>query len=642
MANNSRCAILATTLLNTLLSISLFILVQAIVRIIFIAKYVSSDIFVQVFNHIPLALFNAFRFDAQTSAYATLPLVLIAIIATIIGKSDWVNKIFKWFTAIVSALLLSIGLADIVFYGNFNSHFNLVTFDLLDEEPILILKGVWNDTPIITLLLVAIIVGIIFFYIYKGIYQQKINNYLNQKILIAISLIIIPIAIRGSLGTFTLRAEDIYVSPSTSLNACVPNASFMLKKAWSEKKKQFKLEPAENILAQYGFSNIDEAKSAWLDISVDSAKMLTLDQTLYGTTPESPKAPKMNVVVFLTESWSNQLIDYEAKYDMDLLGEMRKHINEDICFRHFLSATNGTIDAVEHLTISAAYPHIFTSSYRNIEYPTASAKLFRDNGYKTSFVSGIEISWRNLIDVLPLQGFDHVIGKYEILDTHPNAECNTTWGVYDHEMLSFVNEKLSQNTEKPQFMLCLTSTSHTPFEFPDNYQFGKFILNEKTKNAFVTDDATTTDYLHGYQYESNELGRFMTQLKKSPIAQNTIVAITGDHNIRLILPTDEEKTWLRYSVPLYIYVPNNLVQNADTTRCGSHADIIPTLANLTLSNATYFKAGQDLFADTLTTTIGINTDCVISSQPDSVAQRKANALNALKKIYFSEIFRNRE
>ena len=165
MANNSRCAILATTLLNTLLSISLFILVQAIVRIIFIAKYVSSDIFVQVFNHIPLALFNAFRFDAQTSAYATLPLVLIAIIATIIGKSDWVNKIFKWFTAIVSALLLSIGLADIVFYGNFNSHFNLVTFDLLDEEPILILKGVWNDTPIITLLLVAIIVGIIFFYI---------------------------------------------------------------------------------------------------------------------------------------------------------------------------------------------------------------------------------------------------------------------------------------------------------------------------------------------------------------------------------------------------------------------------------------------------------------------------------------------
>ena len=86
-------------------------------------------------------------------------------------------------------------------------------------------------------------------------------------------------------------------------------------------------------------------------------------------------------------------------------------------------------------------------------------------------------------------------------------------------------------------------------------------------------------------------------------------------------------------------IPKNIDVRADTSRMGSHSDIVPTLANLTLSNAKYFKAGQDLLADSLSQTIAINTEYVLSTLPDSLAQRKANALKALKQLYFSEIFR---
>lgn len=593
-----------------------------------------------MFSHIPLAIFNAFRFDAQTATYAALPLVIVAIITTITSTTSWSQIFARWYTAILGTLMLALGLADVVFYSNFTEHFNIVTFDLMDEKPMLIIKGVWNDTPIISMTIATLIVGSLIYIIYRYITQNTITSTKKQKVVIAASLLIIPIAIRGNIGTFPLRSEDIYVSPSSMLNDCVPNAAFMMKKAWSEKKKQFKLQTDDEILAHYNFSNSSEAIATWLGISTDSAKNISIHDALFATTSPEPKAKDMNVVIILTESWSNRLIDYEKLYGMELLGEMRQHLDTDILFRHFLSATNGTIDAVEHMTISAAYPHMFTSAYRNISYPTASAKLFANNGYETSFVSGIEISWRNLFEVLPHQGFEHVIGKYEMLDAMPNAECNRTWGVYDHDMLQYVNDKLCQPHSKPQFMLCLTSTSHTPFEFPNDYQFGHFELNDNTLNAFATDNATTTEYLHGYQYESNELGRFMTRLKASPAAQNTIVAITGDHNIRLILPNDENNMWMRYSVPLYLYVPNNININADTTRMGSHSDIIPTMANLTLSNANYFKVGQNLLADSLSYTIGINTEYIISSMPDSLATRKADALNALKKIYFSEIFKN--
>ena len=635
----SRISILAAFFLNSLTAIAIFVTTQMFVRIIFALRYTNSELFSTMSEHVPYAIWNALRFDAQTSAYAVLPLLVLALVTVAIRRTSVVLSIARIYTATLATLFLIIGLADIVFFGNFGEHFNIVTFDLMDEEPLLIIKGIWNDTPIISILVAAVIVGVVAYRIIKYFSIDTIESAVRQKVAISLAVVVIPISIRGNLGTFPLRAEDIYVSQSTMLNACVPNASFMMKKAWSEKKKQFKIYTTEQLLAQYGFADIDEVKATWLSISTDSARQLSVYQTLYGTTPTEPKAQGMNVVVILTESWSNKLIEYERLYDMDLLGEMRKHIESDICFRNFVSATNGTIDAVEHLTISAAYQHMFTSKYRNVEYPTASARLFKQNGYETSFISGIELSWRNLIDVLPHQGFDNVIGKYEMLEMVPDAECNATWGVYDHEMLKFINNRLASEHDKPQFILALTSTSHTPFEFPSNYPFGHFELNERTADAFATDDATTTDYLHGYQYESNELGRFMTRLKASAAANNTIVAITGDHNIRLILPYTDEEMWWRYSVPLYLYTPDSLHITADTTRYGSHADIIPTLASLTLPSARYFKAGQDLLADSLTNTIGINAEYIISDMPHDAAQRKADALNVLKKIYFSEIFR---
>ena len=636
---SSRVCVAGTLIFNVLMSMAILIAIQMIARIAFTFKFADVNLFSDNVQHIPLAIANAIRFDAQTAAYAILPIFIIAIVATVINSGKWAFSINRWYTTIIGTLMFILGLADIVFFGNFAEHFNIVTFDLLDEEPILIIKGVWNDTPIIKIALAMVIVGWLISIVYKHITLNSIKNKSRQIAAIAVGLIIIPIAIRGNLGTFPLRAEDIYVSPSSTLNACVPNATFMMKKAWSEKKQQFALQNDADILADNGFSSKDEAIAEWLNIPNDSAQNIAIADALYDITSDAPKAPKMNIIIILTESWSNRLIDYEALYDMDLLGEMRKHLNEDILFRHFLSATNGTIDAVEHITISAAYPHMFTSAYRNISYPTSTAKLFKENGYDTYFVSGIEISWRNLIDVLPKQSFDHVYGKYEMLDEYPNVECNQTWGVYDGDMLKTVNKMLEEPSDKPKFMLCLTSTSHTPFEFPDGYEFGRIDLDNTPDDAFAADNASTTAYLHGYQYESNELGRFMTRLKNSPAAQNTIVAITGDHNIRLILPNDEKNRYMRYSVPLYIYIPKNIDVRADTSRMGSHSDIVPTLANLTLSNAKYFKAGQDLLADSLSQTIAINTEYVLSTLPDSLAQRKANALKALKQLYFSEIFR---
>ncbi len=618
----------------------LTLLVLFFVRLIFIFQFVGLRELGNNLQFLPLMLLNVFRYDYQVAAFGVAPLFVFALTEFFGNEkiSNFRSKFSFWYTFVVLLLLSLLCVCDIQFYNNFHQHYNVVTFDLFDENPKVLIKGILDEAPLLLIFLFALCCGAFLYYSLRFFYKKNTN--VKQRgvwwMLIA-TILLWVIGARGSLGVFTLRAEDMYVSPSAEINNSVPNAFFMLIKASKEKKSQFKIKTETEILNEYGFSTFDDALVAYCG----SAENKDLNKILFSKTSQSPVAQNYNVVFVLTESWSNRLIDYE-QYGLNLLGEFRQHYNDDIVFRNFLSAKNGTIDAVECLTVNSVFPRLFTSKYRNIEYKTSNAKIFHDAGYETSFVSGIEISWRNLMEVLPLQKFDNVIGKFEILKENPSAECNHTWGVYDHEMLRFVLQKL-QKSEKPQFFFCLTSTSHTPFQFPDNYVLPELNLDKVDGSAFAVDKDIAYNYVRGFQYETQALGEFLTALKKTKFAENTIVVITGDHNIRSILPYEGVDEKWRYSVPLYVYLPENVRSkvNVEKERCGSHLDIFPTLANLTIADGEYYNSGQNLFADSLPSgSVGTNDEYTIFSENADTAklQRQEQARKALQSIYFSRIF----
>ena len=358
----------------------------------------------------------------------------------------------------------------------------------------MLLKGIIEEAPIL-LLFVCFAVAVVVAVYGRKIILRAIERLCSRKtravVFIVITTLLVPVCVRGNLGTFPLRAEDIYVSSSAAVNDCVPNGIFMLKKAWSEKKKQFKLETEQSILNNEHFSSADEALDVLRALDADILNG-ELQDVMFVRTPADVVAKDYNVVLIIVESWSNLLIDYEKPLDADLLCGLRKHFDADYLFRNFVSATNGTIDAVETFTINAQHPRIFTSSYRTYQYPTATAKVWHDAGYETSFLSGIEISWRNLMEVLPKQNFDRVIGKYELLNERPEAECNTTWGVYDHELLSYLNDYINTGGA-PKFVMALTSTSHTPFEFPTSFALPEITTDKLSSDNFATSEDVTLD-----------------------------------------------------------------------------------------------------------------------------------------------------
>jgi phosphoglycerol transferase MdoB-like AlkP superfamily enzyme len=91
------------------------------------------------------------------------------------------------------------------------------------------------------------------------------------------------------------------------------------------------------------------------------------------------------------------------------------------------------------------------------------------------------------------------------------------------------------------------------------------------------------------------MGDFITAVKGSPLASNTVIGITGDHASVQIKAKYPDGIFLNKASPFYLYVPIPILERTkhlyDPERIGSHKDVMPTLYSLSLSNAPYYSVG---------------------------------------------------
>lgn len=104
-----------------------------------------------------------------------------------------------------------------------------------------------------------------------------------------------------------------------------------------------------------------------------------------------------------------------------------------------------------------------------------------------------------------------------------------------------------------------------------------------------------------FSYASNTFGDFVSNIKNSNLAQNTIIAGSGDHTFRDFKASHNVP--LNHAVPFYLYVPNAYTKDFekrgfefDPQKLGSHKDILPTLYALSLNEYDYLSVGgRNLF-----------------------------------------------
>ena len=605
-------------------------------------------------DSLPLFLWNSWRFDIQAITYISLPAILAALVVSFIGKNA-VNKyigVIRVYYSVLLSIVTLIVTAEFFYFENFTSRYNIVFFDFFDEGPMSLLLTMWQDYPLVKILLSVIAFGVLIYVSGKYISRIKVNILCNPIYIVLIAIIGMTfILMRGSVTRYTLQVEAFMVSNDEKINQSVPNSFYLLKKAYKERKNSFKIYSDEYLLSNAGFNNIHEAiLNAGLPLCDANSNIEKLENAIFGTAPGNGKCSlkSPNVLLILSESWSSIITEMDKGDSLDILGSLRKHLKEDIMFKNFQSVRNGTIYSIEMVTLTMPYIHFFNSRYRFKNFQTSIAHPFKEDGYNTAFITGIDPTWENILEGLSYQDFDTIIGRQDILHEIKGSSTNAI-GVYDEFLMQYLFERMNNNKETPQFTVVLTTTNHPPFTYPDNMELPPITDAWYESDKLIGERDVLTKYGLGAQYANKSIGDFLTKFKASELADNTIVIITGDHNTRSIFNYNGDLSRLQYSVPLYIYLPAALAMDDNQKevikeRYGSHYDILSTIAPLSLNKGTkYLNVGNNLLDTTKNESqfFSYNEEQLLATQncnTDSL-MGVMRSRELIMKLYYQNLFR---
>ena len=653
--------------LNYLIKHSAVILVILLfVRICFAVAFVPMSVISSNLSVLPRLFFNLLRFDVQVICYVLLLPTALTFILVVLRK-PWTDHVLSRFRliyfSIVSVLLLMISGIDMGFYANFNSHINLTFFDFFNEGPMSLIQTIWEEYhcvyEAIIFLLIALPVLLLIRRLELGNLSSRLSvrpsnsrnssrrNTINLSIIILLYIVFLAIGLRGSVWRFPLQIEDTFVSNQKALNDLVPNAVYMLKKAYKEKRNAFKIENTTDLLKQYKFKSLQEALDIYTGGKVRIVKndtLTALQHALFAEVDHGLKQSQPNIVIIYSESWSNYLFNLQQK-DAEMYFGLERHFKEDLFFRNFQSVQNGTVASLENLYVSTPFPRFFASAYRFKMLPTSIALPFKASNYTTMFMSGMDAAWENCAEALIHQQFDAIYDKFFLLKDYPHATYNSI-GVYDEYLFQALLDKLNKPSKKRQMITVMTTTNHPPFEFPKDLRLPPLPDSFYGKKCFAEHNRKVLDkYLTGFRYYNKALNDFLNRFKASTAAKNTILVITGDHNVRSILNYDTIDKRYEHSVPLYVYLPPYLrkeVYNKLTNRWGSHDDILATLAPFAFRNTKYFKMGKNLLDTSVSdsTYYSANVDQIEAIPTyQKKAERLTAARNFLRQVYFAKLFR---
>jgi phosphoglycerol transferase MdoB-like AlkP superfamily enzyme len=571
-------------------------------RFVFFKYYGKGISFDGLVVDIFKVFFLGLRYDLAVLAYSNMPVTLVLTALLFFNKESFYNKISNYttfyYTIIIGSLFIILGI-DFCYYSYFQNHINIMIFGLFEDDTKALISTLVENynmflvvgSFILSYILTFIISKLVLKFKYKDIHEDK---KIISRILIAVLMITVNFAAaRGSFGIFPLGVDDAQISLNTFLNKVAINGIYTLQEAIEIKSNQKDFDYA----AKTGYKgNIKQAFADYLNIDISQIPEQP-EQSLLQYTSSSKEIEniKPNVIFIMVESFGSGLLRYNSK-EFNVLGELKKHFDEDIVFYNFLPSHAGTIGSLEGAMTNVARCsnswYIAQSKYSYKKYDFAGPIPYKKNNYETTFIFGGKTGWRNVSNFMPILGFDNVLGEASMSDSYSRNQ----WGVYDEDLFEYLFEVLDKD-DKRKFIYVMTTTNHPPYSLPSDYKIMPIKIPEELDQN-VVNKSLAQKRLAVYQYSNEVLGRFITKIKNSKYADNTIIAVTGDHNFMDCLFYPTERLLDALSVPFYLYIPEKIRPiNVDVSAFGSHLDIMPTLYNISLSNCQYMAMGKNLISN---------------------------------------------
>ena len=534
--------------------------------------------------------FIGVRYDLRIAGMALAPLLLSGLLLAYWQKSWqlW-RRCAPFFIGLVSLITAAAAIGNFYYYQTYHQHFNVFAFGLFEDDTQAVLANVHQDYPVIAACLVALLLAIIpALLAYFQLRSTKIMRPWSWPVLVVYTFIgisLVFILARGSVGTFPLRRSNAQVSELTVLNQLTPNAIMALNWAWKDKTSD----------VDFVAANSHEGAQLLNTLNFGSLEAQT-------TSNDYLAQHRPHVVLALMESLGTNMLAFDDPQQNDLLGRLRPHFNEDFLFKRFLSQDNGTAPSLAALFFNSPVQSLSHSSAQNIDIDTPF-DIYKKSGYRNIFISPGNMMWRNLANYLPLQGVDQVFDQNALLALYPEAaQYMTDWGLPD-EYAYRLAETLLAESDQPLFISILSVTNHPPYVTPETYQPGPIAASAQYKKHAEDGAIEQHNILTTFQYATDALGGFISHIKDSELGERTVIAATGDHQMRRIKAFYPQEQVLDRAVPFYLYVPKPILEHTawtfDNQRVGSHKDIMPTLYHYSLSEKNYLTlGGRNMLAPT--------------------------------------------
>lgn len=521
------------------------------------------------------------RYDLRIAAMTVSPFLLLGL-----GLAGWergwqaLRCLLSPLLGLFTLLVTSVAIGNYFYYQTYHNHIDLFAFGLIDDDTRAVLTNLWQDYPVLKGLSIALALATPPAWLARRTTPATSSLWPRPVFwgVLALSLILIAVAARGSVGTFPLRRGNAQVSELTVLNKLTPNGLFAID--WTIKDRQ------EDI----HFERVSAAEGDRL------LRLMGFD-SLEGRTPANPwlAAHKPHVVMTLMESFGGNMLALDEPGRNDLLGSLRGAFQDDFVFHRFVSEGNGTAPSLAAL--------LFHSPVQNISHSSAQSKplmgtpfaTYKQAGYRVIFISPGNMMWRNLVNYLPVQGVDEVYDQNTLMERYPeSARELTDWGVPDEYAYRLAQQLLEEATQ-PLFITILTVTNHPPYVVPAHYKPGPVALTDAVQHHAEAGQIEQLSLLRTYQYAADAFGHFVARIKASPLAEHTLIAATGDHQMRRVKASYPIEQVLDRAVPFYLYVPRTIQAQVplrfEPARVGSHKDIFPTLYAFSLSDKPYQALG---------------------------------------------------
>ncbi|MDR3071050.1 MAG: LTA synthase family protein [Endomicrobium sp.] len=544
------------------------------------------------------------RYDLAVLAYLNIPITFCLVVLLFVGKETLFKKFIAFFkcyyTVFVGSLLILLCI-DFGFYSYFQNHLNILIFGLFEDDTLALISTFAQNYNLFLIIGGFIILYVVIFIVSKYMLILKYKEDSDDKkymvkILTVITAIFVNfIVARGSFGIFPLGMDNAEVSSNSFLNKVSINGVYTLQNAIELRQKD---NNKFDYVSKAGYeNNIRKAFADYLNVDIGKIPEKNPENSLSYTLPynKTMEDLKPNVILIVMESFGSDLVKYNSEI-FNVLGELKKHFDSDLVFYNFLPAHEGTIGSLEGIITNVvrlpSSIYLSQSEYAYKKYDFSGPTPYKNKGYETTFLYGGNVGWRNVGNFMPILGFDNVLGEGSMDKDWPRSQ----WGVYDEYLFEYLFRTLSQN-DKQKFIYVMTTSNHPPYSMPDNYKSLPLNIPESLDKRVIGRSLADKRFIT-YQYSNEMLGRFITRIKKSKYADNTIIAVTGDHNFWNVIGYSNETTLDSFSVPFYLYIPDALKpKNVDTSVFGSHLDILPTLYNISISSSEYIAMGQNLLSE---------------------------------------------